>query len=201
MANSFTIFSDTHYSVDFAALQTGHSYYIYVTGEGEFQIGNAGDDCASAIELEIQANTPFPILEGQHWYSVNVDRLLAALNGQDLKIKTINNNNAKAGVDLTAYESCNTTRVILGPEHRNIGIGEIEYSRRITNSMLSRYAGFDIKLFVDATLAFDVVPLFEPAQDQPNEDCLEFANEYRMREVLQRYCSFMPVEIFLEKFS
>ena len=32
-----------------------------------------------------------------------------------------------------------------------------------------------------------------------NEDCLEFANEYRMREVLQRYCSFMPVEIFLEK--
>jgi len=32
-----------------------------------------------------------------------------------------------------------------------------------------------------------------------NEDCLEFANEYRMREVLQRYCSFMPVEIFLSK--
>ena len=32
-----------------------------------------------------------------------------------------------------------------------------------------------------------------------NEDSLEFANEYRMREVLQRYCSFMPVEIFLEK--
>ncbi len=32
-----------------------------------------------------------------------------------------------------------------------------------------------------------------------NEDSLEFANEYRMREVLERYCSFMPVEIFLEK--
>ena len=32
-----------------------------------------------------------------------------------------------------------------------------------------------------------------------NEDSLEFANEYRMREVLQRYCSFLPVEIFLEK--
>lgn len=32
-----------------------------------------------------------------------------------------------------------------------------------------------------------------------NEDCLEFANEYRMREVLERYCSFMPVEIFLNK--
>ena len=32
-----------------------------------------------------------------------------------------------------------------------------------------------------------------------NEDCLEFSNEYRMREVLERYCSFMPVEIFLEK--
>ncbi len=32
-----------------------------------------------------------------------------------------------------------------------------------------------------------------------NEDCFEFANEYRMREVLERYCSFMPVEIFLEK--
>ena len=32
-----------------------------------------------------------------------------------------------------------------------------------------------------------------------NEDNLEFANEYRMREVLERYCSFMPVEIFLSK--
>ena len=32
-----------------------------------------------------------------------------------------------------------------------------------------------------------------------NEDCLEFANEYRAREVLERYCSFMPVEIFLSK--
>ena len=30
-----------------------------------------------------------------------------------------------------------------------------------------------------------------------NEESLEFANEYRMREVLQKYCSFMPVEIFL----
>ena len=32
-----------------------------------------------------------------------------------------------------------------------------------------------------------------------NEDSLEFANEYRAREVLERYCSFMPVEIFLSK--
>ena len=32
-----------------------------------------------------------------------------------------------------------------------------------------------------------------------NEDCLEFANEYRAREVISKYCSFMPVEIFLEK--
>ena len=32
-----------------------------------------------------------------------------------------------------------------------------------------------------------------------NEDCLEFANEYRARKVLERYCSFMPVEIFLSK--
>nr|WP_143405082.1 molecular chaperone HtpG [Eubacterium uniforme] len=31
-----------------------------------------------------------------------------------------------------------------------------------------------------------------------NEDSLEFANEYRAREVLDKYCSFMPVEIFLE---
>jgi molecular chaperone HtpG len=31
-----------------------------------------------------------------------------------------------------------------------------------------------------------------------NEDSLEFANEYRAREVLSKYCSFMPVEIFLE---
>ena len=32
-----------------------------------------------------------------------------------------------------------------------------------------------------------------------NEDCLEFANEYRMREVLEKYCSFMPVNIYLSK--
>ncbi len=32
-----------------------------------------------------------------------------------------------------------------------------------------------------------------------NEDSTEFANEYRVREVLEKYCSFMPVEIFLEK--
>ena len=32
-----------------------------------------------------------------------------------------------------------------------------------------------------------------------NEDCLEFANEYRMREILEKYCSFMPVHIYLSK--
>ena len=32
-----------------------------------------------------------------------------------------------------------------------------------------------------------------------NEESLEFANEYRMREVIEKYCSFMPIEIFLEK--
>ena len=32
-----------------------------------------------------------------------------------------------------------------------------------------------------------------------NEDCLEFANEYRAREVIEKYCSFMPVPIFLSK--
>ncbi|MFG6394634.1 MAG: molecular chaperone HtpG [Lachnospiraceae bacterium] len=32
-----------------------------------------------------------------------------------------------------------------------------------------------------------------------SEDSLEFANEYRVREVLSKYCSFMPVEIFLSK--
>ena len=32
-----------------------------------------------------------------------------------------------------------------------------------------------------------------------NEDCVEFSNEYRIREVLEKYCSFMPVEIFVSK--
>ena len=32
-----------------------------------------------------------------------------------------------------------------------------------------------------------------------NEDSVEFANEYRIREVLEKYCSFMPVEIFVSK--
>ena len=32
-----------------------------------------------------------------------------------------------------------------------------------------------------------------------NKESVEFANEYRTREVLDKYCSFMPVEIFLSK--
>ncbi|MDO4474843.1 MAG: molecular chaperone HtpG [Eubacteriales bacterium] len=32
-----------------------------------------------------------------------------------------------------------------------------------------------------------------------NDDSLEFANEYRAREVIEKYCSFMPVPIFLSK--
>lgn len=32
-----------------------------------------------------------------------------------------------------------------------------------------------------------------------NEESVEFANEYRAREVIQKYCSFMPTEIFLSK--
>ena len=32
-----------------------------------------------------------------------------------------------------------------------------------------------------------------------NDESTEFANEYRMREVIEKYCSFMPVNIYLEK--
>ena len=32
-----------------------------------------------------------------------------------------------------------------------------------------------------------------------NEDCHEFSNVYRVREVLEKYCSFMPVEIYLSR--
>ncbi len=32
-----------------------------------------------------------------------------------------------------------------------------------------------------------------------NEDCTEYCNEYRVREVLEKYCSFMPTEIYLSK--
>ena len=32
-----------------------------------------------------------------------------------------------------------------------------------------------------------------------SEDSLEFANEFRVREIITKYCSFMPVEIFLSK--
>ncbi len=31
-----------------------------------------------------------------------------------------------------------------------------------------------------------------------NEDSVEFCNEYRAREVIEKYCSFMPIEIYLE---
>ena len=32
-----------------------------------------------------------------------------------------------------------------------------------------------------------------------NEDCLAFANEYRAKEVIEKYCSFMPTEIYLSE--
>ena len=32
-----------------------------------------------------------------------------------------------------------------------------------------------------------------------NEDCLEFCNEYKAKEVIKKYCSFMPTEIYLLK--
>lgn len=32
-----------------------------------------------------------------------------------------------------------------------------------------------------------------------NEDCLSFCNEYKAREVIKKYCSFMPTEIYLSK--
>ena len=31
-----------------------------------------------------------------------------------------------------------------------------------------------------------------------NEDCLEFCNEYRIRELINKYCAFMPTEIYLK---
>ena len=32
-----------------------------------------------------------------------------------------------------------------------------------------------------------------------NEDCLEFCNEYKAREIIKKYCSFMPTEVYLSK--
>lgn len=32
-----------------------------------------------------------------------------------------------------------------------------------------------------------------------NEDCLEFCNEYKAKEVIRKYCSFMPTEIYVSK--
>ncbi|MFP3155106.1 molecular chaperone HtpG [Lachnospiraceae bacterium ZAX-1] len=32
-----------------------------------------------------------------------------------------------------------------------------------------------------------------------NEDCVEFSNEYRAKEVIEKYCSFMPIPLFLSK--
>ena len=32
-----------------------------------------------------------------------------------------------------------------------------------------------------------------------NDESLEFCNEYRMREVIEKYCSFMPVDIYLSR--
>ena len=32
-----------------------------------------------------------------------------------------------------------------------------------------------------------------------NEECLKFCNEYEARSIIQKYCSFMPTEIYLSK--
>ena len=32
-----------------------------------------------------------------------------------------------------------------------------------------------------------------------NEDCLQFCNEYKAKEVIKKYCSFMPTEIYVKK--
>ena len=32
-----------------------------------------------------------------------------------------------------------------------------------------------------------------------NEDCLEFCNEYKAREIIKKYCAFMPTEIYLSR--
>ena len=32
-----------------------------------------------------------------------------------------------------------------------------------------------------------------------NEECLKFCNEYEAKEVIKKYCSFMPYEIYLNK--
>ncbi|MBO4337948.1 MAG: ATP-binding protein, partial [Lachnospiraceae bacterium] len=32
-----------------------------------------------------------------------------------------------------------------------------------------------------------------------NEDCLQFCNEYKAKEVIKKYCSFMPTQIWVEK--
>ena len=32
-----------------------------------------------------------------------------------------------------------------------------------------------------------------------NDDCTKFANEYQMRDIIEKYCSFMPVPIYLAK--
>ncbi len=34
-----------------------------------------------------------------------------------------------------------------------------------------------------------------------NEECLEFCNEYKAKEVIRKYCSFMPTEIYVSKAS
>ena len=33
-----------------------------------------------------------------------------------------------------------------------------------------------------------------------NEDCVKYANEWELRSVIEKYCSFMPVEIYLDKY-
>ena len=51
---------------------------------------------------------------------------------------------------------------------------------------------FDMKDGVKTTVGTEITLFL-------NEDCLEFANEYRAKEVIEKYCSFMPTAIYLAK--
>ena len=62
----------------------------------------------------------------------------------------------------------------------------------IVSKMPTKYTEFDMT-DGDRTEVGTEITLFL------NEDCVEFANEYRAKEVIEKYCSFMPTAIFVKK--
>ena len=175
----------------FDALEPGHAYYIVTLGCGSFKIGEQGDQCGSAVGLDFEFDAdgqpvPVRILEGDHWYEVNVDEVLelltlrdasgAVIGHQDLKIQAVNTCDANNHVYAAIYESCDDAshgELLIDGSRTLKPNQEWKPSRRITFAQLSKYEHDMLKVNIQADCDLLVTPEITPNQNPVNPDCFD----------------------------